>query len=37
MTRTRRKLGSDPGQFTVDLGTVNNTGSAITVSYAVTG
>ena len=36
-TRTRRKLGSDPGQFTVDLGTVNSTGSAITVSYTVTG
>ena len=31
------EAGSDPGQFTVDLGTVNNTGGDITVSYAVTG
>ena len=31
------EAGSDPGQFTVDLGTVNNTGGDITVSYTVTG
>ncbi|NIU06024.1 MAG: DUF2341 domain-containing protein [Gammaproteobacteria bacterium] len=29
--------GSDPGQLTVDLGTVNNTGAPITVSYTVSG
>ena len=29
--------GSDPGQFTVDLGTINNTGGDITVSYSVGG
>ncbi|NIR40382.1 MAG: hypothetical protein GWN07_31605, partial [Actinobacteria bacterium] len=31
------EAGSDPGQFTVDLGTVNNTGAGITVNYTVTG
>ena len=28
------EAGSDPGEFTVDLGTVNNTGGDITVNYA---
>ena len=31
------ETGSDPGQFTVDLGAVNNTGADVTVSYTVTG
>ena len=31
------EAGPDNGQFTVDLGKVNNTGSAITVNYTVTG
>ena len=31
------EAGSDPGQFTVDLGTINNTGAAITVNYTVSG
>ena len=31
------ETGTDPGQFTVDLGTINNTGSAVTVNYTVTG
>ena len=31
------EAGSDPGQFTVDLGTINNTGTPITVNYSVSG
>ncbi|MCF6777431.1 Ig-like domain-containing protein [Thiotrichales bacterium 19X7-9] len=31
------EAGSDPGQFTVDLGAVNNTGAAITVNYSIAG
>ena len=31
------EAGSDPGQFTGDLGTVNNTGGPITVSYTIGG
>ncbi|NIM29131.1 MAG: hypothetical protein GTN79_15385, partial [Gammaproteobacteria bacterium] len=31
------ETGSDGGQFTVDLGTVNNTGAPITVNYSVGG
>ncbi len=31
------EAGSDPGQFTVDLGKVNNTGAPITVTYSVGG
>ncbi|MCP4243711.1 MAG: hypothetical protein GY772_24425, partial [bacterium] len=31
------EAGSDPGQFTVDLGTTNNTGGDVTVNYTVTG
>jgi len=31
------EAGSDPGQFTVSLGTVNDTGTPITVSYSIGG
>ncbi|MCP4378170.1 MAG: cadherin repeat domain-containing protein, partial [bacterium] len=31
------EAGSDPGQFTVDLGATNNTGGDVTVNYTVTG
>ncbi|MCP3978007.1 MAG: hypothetical protein GY716_01575, partial [bacterium] len=31
------ETGSDPGQFTVDLGATNNTGGDVTVNYTVTG
>ena len=31
------ETGSNPGQFTVDLGTINNTGTPITVNYSVSG
>ncbi|MCP4031484.1 MAG: hypothetical protein GY734_09605, partial [Herbaspirillum sp.] len=31
------ETGSDAGQFTVDLGALNNTGGNITVNYTVTG
>ncbi len=34
---TASETGSDPGEFTIDLGTVNNTGSAVVVSFNVTG
>ena len=31
------EAGSDPGQFTVDLGAINNTGGDVVVSYTVAG
>ncbi|MCP4133897.1 MAG: hypothetical protein GY754_23205, partial [bacterium] len=31
------ETGSDPGQFTVDLGAINNTGGNVTINYTVTG